>query len=132
MELIKNNFYVIDDKYFEDFPDPYLKGNKTGNRPHYYCFEDRNEKGIYWLIPMSSKIEKYKAIISKKEKLNSKCDTLHICKIDEDITSVFLIQDMIPVTKKYIKRVYDIKGMPGALKDEKNRLFGHNCGSKIA
>ncbi len=36
----KTGFYIIRDKFFEDMPDPYLKGNKAGNRPHYYCFED--------------------------------------------------------------------------------------------
>ncbi len=36
----KTGFYIIKDKFFEDMPDPYLKGNKAGNRPHYYCFED--------------------------------------------------------------------------------------------
>ena len=41
----KTGFYIIKDRFFEDMPDPYLKGNKAGNRPHYYCFED-NTTGI--------------------------------------------------------------------------------------
>ena len=32
----KTGFYIIKDKFFEDMPDPYLKGNKAGNRTHYY------------------------------------------------------------------------------------------------
>ena len=28
----KTGFYIIKDKFFEDMPDPYLKGNKAGNR----------------------------------------------------------------------------------------------------
>ena len=31
-------FYIIKDSFFEDMDEPYLKGNKEGNRPHYYCF----------------------------------------------------------------------------------------------
>ena len=58
----KTGFYIIKDKFFEDMPDPYLKGNKAGNRPHYYCFEDTNT-GIYWMIPLSSRIDKYKGIV---------------------------------------------------------------------
>ena len=27
----KTGFYIIKDKFFEDMPDPYLKGNKAGN-----------------------------------------------------------------------------------------------------
>lgn len=42
--------------FFEDMADPYLKRNKAGNRPHYYCFEDTNT-GIYWMIPLSREIE---------------------------------------------------------------------------
>lgn len=45
----KTGFYII-----TDMPDPYLKGNKAGNRPHYYCFED-SDTGIFWMIPLSSR-----------------------------------------------------------------------------
>ena len=54
----KTGFYIIKDQFFEDMADPYLKGNKAENRPHYYCFEDTKE-GIYWMIPLSSQIDKY-------------------------------------------------------------------------
>ncbi|MDE5818634.1 MAG: hypothetical protein K2N41_07270 [Lachnospiraceae bacterium] len=63
----KTGFYIIKDKFFEDMSDPYLKGNKAGNRPHYYCFEDTST-GIYWMIPLSSQIDKYKRIVENKEK----------------------------------------------------------------
>lgn len=48
-KMKKTGFYIIKDKFFEDMPDPYLKGNKAGNRPHYYYFEDTST-GIYWMI----------------------------------------------------------------------------------
>ena len=47
--------------------EPYLKGNKDGNRPHYYCFED-SVSGLYWMIPLSSRIDKYKKIVENKKK----------------------------------------------------------------
>ena len=75
----KTGFYIIKDKFFEDMPDPYLKGNKAGNRPHYYCFEDTNT-GIYWMIPLSSRIDKYKGIVEKKAKAGKPCDIIHIVK----------------------------------------------------
>ena len=34
----KAGFYLLKDKFFEDMQDIYLKGNKQGSRPHYYCF----------------------------------------------------------------------------------------------
>ena len=54
----KTGFYIIKDRFFEDMPDPYLKGNKVGNRAQYYCFED-NVTGIYWMIPLDFKEERH-------------------------------------------------------------------------
>ncbi len=45
----KTGFYIIKDSFFEDMNEPYLKGNKEGNRPHYYCFED-SVSGLYWMM----------------------------------------------------------------------------------
>lgn len=57
----KTGFYVIKDSFFDDMDEPYLKGNKKGNRSHCYCFEDATS-GLYWMIPLSSRIDKYKKI----------------------------------------------------------------------
>ena len=45
----KTGFYIIKDSFFGDMDEPYLKGNKEGNRPHYYCFED-SVSGLYWMM----------------------------------------------------------------------------------
>ena len=113
----KTGFYIVKDKFFEDMQDPYLKGNKAENRPHYYCFEDTNT-GIYWMIPLSSRIDKYKRIMEKKEKAGKSCDILHIVKLDDSRESAFLIQDMFPITEKYIERAYTIAGNPLMLTSE--------------
>ena len=105
----KTGFYIIKDKFFEDIPDPYLKGNKAGNRPHYYCFED-TAIGIFWMIPLSSRIDKYKRIIDKKLSAGKPCDIIHIVKLDDSRESAFLIQDMFPITEEYIEREYTIAG----------------------
>ena len=103
----KAGFYIIKDKFFEDMNDPYLKGNKEANRPHYYCFKEE-ETGLFWMIPLSSRIEKYQKIINKKSENGRPCDILHIAKLDNGRESVFLIQDMFPITEKYIERKYTI------------------------
>lgn len=105
----KTGFYIIKDKFFEDMQDPYLKGNKEGNRPHYYCFEDTSS-GIYWMIPLSRRIDKYRRIIEKKEGAGKHCNTLHIVNLDNNRESAFLIQDMFPITDEYIDREYTIAG----------------------
>ena len=103
----RKGFYIIKDKFFEDMSDPYLKGNKAGNRPHYYCFEDRTT-GIYWMISLSSRIDKYRDIVEKKIRAGKTCDIIHIAKLDDSRESAFLIQDMFPITEKYIEREYTI------------------------
>lgn len=105
--MIERGFYIVKDKFFKDMNDPYLKGNKEANRPHYYCFKDEGT-GLYWMIPLSSRIEKYKKIMSKKIASGKHCDILHIMKLDNDKESVFLIQDMFPITEEYIERTYTI------------------------
>ena len=105
----KTGFYIIKDQFFEDMHNPYLKGNKAGNRPHYYCFQDVST-GIYWMIPLSSKIDKYKKIVAKKEAAGKPCEIIHIAKMDDSRESAFLIQDMFPITDEYIEREYTIAG----------------------
>ena len=114
----KSGFYVIKDEFFEDMEDPYLKGNKSGSRPHYYCFEDTCA-GIYWMIPMSSKVDKYMKIINKKVSEAKPCDILHIVKLPNDRETTFLIQDMFPITEEYIEREYRIAGNHMVLASER-------------
>ncbi len=47
--------------------------------------------GIYWIIPLSSRIDKYRRIMEKKEKVEKPCDILHIVKLDDSRESAFLI-----------------------------------------
>ena len=112
MEVIlmkQRGFYIIKDSFFEDMNEPYLKGNKKESRPHYYCLED-SRSGIYWMIPLSSNVKKYENIIKKKLQTRGTCDTLHIAELADNRKSVFLIQDIFPITEKYIEREYIIAG----------------------
>lgn len=105
----RTGFYIVKERFFDNMSDPFLKGNKGENRPHYYCFEDTHT-GIYWMIPLSSRIDKYRKIIEKKEQAGKTCDILHIVELDDSRESVFLIQDMFPITEEYIERKYTIAG----------------------
>lgn len=105
----KTGFYIIKDTFFDDMQDPYLKLNKDGKRPHYYCVED-NANGIYWMVPVSSKADKYYRIINKFKQSKKPCDILHITKLATNRECVFLIQDIFPITENYIEREYTIAG----------------------
>ena len=60
------------------------------------------------MIPLSSRIDKYRRLKEKKEKTRKPCDIIHIVKLDDSRESAFLIQDMFPITEKYIEREYTI------------------------
>ena len=62
------------------------------------------------MIPLSSHIDKYKGIVEKKANAGKPCDIIHIVKLDDSRESVFLIQDMFPITEEYIEREYTISG----------------------
>jgi len=95
-------FYFLLDDYFLDFPDKYLMSNK--DRPCFYSFYD-DKTNIYWLIPFSSKVEKYKAIYQKKVSKYGKCDTILFGDV-LGYEKAFLIQNMCPAIPKYIKNKY--------------------------
>ena len=76
-------FYFLTDKYCNDNNKYYVMSNKEtdsqGNphkRPCYYAIEDLDNSNILWMIPISSKVEKYKKI--KKDKINKNLDLLMV------------------------------------------------------
>lgn len=116
--MIQGNFCFLSEEYYIDFPDEKLMKNKEiingieHHRPCFFAFNDAKNKDILWLIPVSSKHEKYKAIYDKKVAKYGKCNTLVFGKLIET-QAVFLIQNMCPSTKKYIKKIYvDKNNMP--------------------
>ncbi len=105
--MTERGFYTIKDQFFIDFPDRYLKGNKEEHRPHYFALRD-GKTGLFWMIPMSSRAEKYQKIISRRAAEGKPCDTLHVCRLDNGVMNAFLLQDMFPVTQAYIAAEYRI------------------------
>lgn len=109
--MIKGQFCFLNDDYYIDFPDKNIMKNKEsidGNvhdRPCFFAFCDKNNDDIYWLVPASSKIEKYKSIYNAKVKKYGKCNTIVFGRFLNK-ENAFLIQNMCPVTQKYIKNIY--------------------------
>ena len=68
------------DEFFDSVQDKYLMSTKEqGNyRPHYYAIQDKKNRKIYWMIPISSQADKYKGIIEKKKKRYGKCNTIQL------------------------------------------------------
>lgn len=101
--------YHIKNEYFELAKDEKLmKNHENGNsRPTYFCVKN-NENKILWFIPMSSKVEKYKKLQQQKIKKNGTCDTIVIGKY-RGKENVFLIQNIFPITEKYIDHIDTVR-----------------------
>lgn len=97
--------YHIKDEYFEFAKDEKLmKNHENGStRPTYFCIKNANSK-ILWFIPMSSKVEKYKKLQKQKIEKNGVCDTIVIGQYRRK-GSAFLIQNIFPITEKYIDHI---------------------------
>lgn len=105
-------FYFIKDSYFQKINDKKILLNKeSGNkRPCYYCFKDKGNPNILWLVPISSKIEKYKKIYKYKLNKYGIVDTIVFGKVNND-ERAFLIQNIFPVIEKYIETKYTRNNM---------------------
>ena len=109
MEILPGNFYFLSDNFFKKVQDPYLKKDyDSTKRPHYFSFQDDNT-GLYWLVPCSSKVEKFEKLIQKKREQHKPTDTIQIIKL-LDKKTVLLFQDMFPVREEYIESLYVKRG----------------------
>ena len=71
--------YHIKDLYFDVAKDDKLMRNHEGGsyRPTYFCLKDE-KTGLLWVIPMSSRVDKYQSIIRVVTKIKS--DKLKACQ----------------------------------------------------
>ncbi len=107
--VIKTGYlYHIKDEFFDKINEKELMINHENghSRPSYLAIEDNY---ILWLIPLSSKIDKYIPIINKKKKKYGSCKTILIRKIAGREQAI-LIQNAFPTIKKYIQSRHTIDG----------------------
>ena len=112
--------YIVKDEFFERFDKKHnLMDNKQERRPYYFGLEDKN--GIIWLVPLSSKVEKYSSAIARYETRlgEGRCIFYYIAKV-KDAERAFLIGDAFPCTEYYIKKPFTVKGAPYVIKNEKD------------
>ena len=104
--MISGCFYFIKDEFFSSLSECGLMINKGKghSRPCYYCFE---YKGYYWMVPISSKVEKYKAIYEKKKKYR-RSDGIVFGYVNGE-KRAFLIQNAFPITEDYIDKPYYVE-----------------------
>lgn len=108
MKVQTGYLYHIKDDFFDRINNKGLMINHENghSRPSYLAIKDDK---ILWFIPLSTKIEKYRAIINKKEKKYGTCKTILIKKI-AGRSQAILIQNAFPTLEKYIQNIHTIDG----------------------
>lgn len=108
-------FYFISDDFFDKFPQQknLMQNKQAGHRrPCFFCFSDPENNNLFWCVPISSKVNKFDNLIANKRQrlhakgfMHSTCDTIRFANV-QGYRKVFLIQNMFPVTAKYISNQY--------------------------
>lgn len=108
MKVQTGYLYHIKDEFFDKINNGGLMINHENghSRSSYLAIKDND---ILWFIPLSTKVEKYKAIIEKKVKKYGICRTILIKKIAEREQAI-LIQNAFPTLEKYIQSRHTIDG----------------------
>ena len=75
MEYLQGYVYHIKDDYFNIVNDDKLMVNKERGqyRPTYYCEKD-SSSGIIWVVPMSTRYEKFEREYNKKIEKYGRCN----------------------------------------------------------
>lgn len=114
--------FFLTDQYYLDFPDDKLMKNKDPiggvphSRPCFFAFPDTKLPEIYWIVPISSKFEKYKRIEQEKIKKYGRCSTIRFGTVLGRGTA-FLIQNMCPATEGYLTPYIDKNNRPIRIDD---------------
>ena len=119
MEISEGLLYHIKDDFFATFTNCALLENKDGKkkRPHFLLFKDRRRAKLWWVIPLSSKVEKYQKLRDHKIEKFGKCNTIVIGQTEGNRNSVFLLQNMFPITEEYIDHVHTLNNAPVQIHD---------------
>lgn len=120
--MLDAQLYFLSDQYYIDFPDDKLMQNKDmidgirRSRPCFLAFPDSKNPSIYWLVPISSRYEKYQKIAQSKIEKYGRCNTIRFGTV-LGRNAAFLIQNMCPVTEFYLTAYIDKNKVPIRLDD---------------
>lgn len=116
MEYQEGYVYHISDDYFKLVQDNKLMQNKEGGnyRPTFFCIRD-SQTSLLWMIPISTRYEKFEGIYNKDVQRYGQCIKIVLGEFD-GVPAAFLLQNMFPVTEKYLNHVHTRNGNPVPVK----------------
>ena len=113
MIISEGYFYHVSDRYFAEMDEPTLMSNKEngGYRPHYLAVKDSRNPAIFWMIPVSSRFEKFSAIYQKQVEKYKRCTKIVLGKCG-GWDAAYLIQNAFPITADYFDHIHTSQGKP--------------------
>lgn len=118
--------YHIKDEYFEKVQDDKLMQNKENGtyRPTFFCLRD-TKTNLLWMVPLSSRVEKFKALHDKQIARYGNCLTIVLGEFDGK-QAAFLLQNMFPIREYYLDHVHTRNHNPVPLKYSIRRKISTN------
>ena len=102
----QGKFYFVSDEFYKKYKEYGIIGNDGGEhgRPCCYLFKTDTSE-VYWMVPISSKTEKYQQIYDNSIKKYGICDNVVFGYV-LGRKRAFLVQNLFPVSEKYITSIY--------------------------
>lgn len=126
------HFYFLRDDYYEKFQDANLmRGGEDGRKRPCFCAVKDSSSKVFWMIPISSKVEKYKKEHDKKIEKYGNCDTILFGQVLGH-EKAFLIQNMFPTTEIYIDSEYLHDGKSVAIEGQFAKMLSRSVNKILA
>ena len=103
-----DRFYFVKDEFYQKFADCGLMANGVTDEKGEHrrpCFLAKQIEGKFWLIPISSRVEKYQKIYDKKIEKYPAYDGIKFGYVNGE-KRAFLIQNIFPITEKFVDKMY--------------------------
>ncbi len=132
MIIAEGYFYHISDAYFAAADESTLMSNKEngGYRPHYLAVRDDKNPDIFWMIPVSSRYEKFKGIYDKQVAKYRRCTKIVLGKCG-GWDAAYLIQNAFPITADYFDHIHTSQGKPLTLHTTTAKLIVENLNNNL-
>ncbi len=133
MIIDEGYFYHISDTFFHEVNDRTLMSNyESGHyRPHFFAIRDMKNPDIFWVVPVSSKYEKFKLEYEKQEKRYGRCTKIVLGKCDGR-NAAFLVQNAFPITGDYFHHIHTSQGRPLKLHSTTAKAIQENLKSNLS
>lgn len=115
MEVVEGYFYHMKDCFFDDVLDDKLMRNKEDGhyRPHCLAIRDRHNDGIIWMVPVSTKVQKYRIHYDKQVRRYGRCTKIVLAQCG-GVDAAYLIQNAFPTIPYYLDHIHIKDGCPVA------------------